>query len=48
MEEEPVCLWAQIIDDNDGVVDRVRQAHGLSDDNRVVGRGRRIHDKSKG
>ena len=48
MKEEPVCLWDPSIDENDGVVDRVRQAHGLSDNNRVFGRGRRIHDKSKG
>ena len=46
--EAPVCLWDQGIDDDNGVIDRVRRAHGLSNDNRGVGRGRGIHDASEG
>ena len=43
-----MCLQTQVIDNNDGVVDRVRRAHGLSDDYIRVVRGRGIYDASKG
>ena len=48
MEEAPVCLQYQGTDENDGAVDRVRHAHGLSDDDGGVGRGRGLEDASKG
>ena len=48
MTEAPVFLRDQGIDDNDGVVDRVRQARGLSDDGGDVGRGGGIYDVSEG
>ena len=41
-------LRDQGIDDNDGVVDRVRQARGLSDDGGDVGRGGGIYDVLEG
>ena len=43
-----MCLRAEGIDDDDSDVVRVRQAKGLSDNNRGVGRGRLICDASKG
>ena len=43
-----MCLQAQGIDNDDGVVGRVRQARGLSDDNGGVGRGQGIDNASKG
>ena len=42
-----MCLRAQGIDDNDGVVDRVIRERGLSDNYGGVGRGRGIGDASK-
>ena len=42
-----MCLWAQVIDNNDGGVGRLRWAHGLSDDNIIVDRGRVIYDASE-
>ena len=41
-------LQTQGIDDNNGGVVRVRQAHRLSDNNGGVGRGRGIYDASEG
>ena len=43
-----MCLQAQGIDDNDGGIGRVIRACGLSNDDVGLGRGRRIHDTSKG
>ena len=43
-----MCLRAQVIDDNKGVVARVRQAHGLSNDDGGAVRGRGIDDASEG
>ena len=43
-----MCLRDQGIDNNRGGVGRVRLAHGLSNDNRGVDRGRGIDDASKG
>ena len=43
-----VCLRDQFIDDDDGRVERVRRACGLSDDNGGVGRGREIYAASEG
>ena len=45
--EAPVFLLAQGIDDDDGVVDRVRHAHGLRNDDRGVGRGQGLNDASE-
>ena len=45
--EEPVSLRAQGIDNNDGIVGRVRWAWGLSNDDVGVGRGRGIYDMFK-
>ena len=42
-----MCLQAQGIDDNYDIVDILRQARGLSDDNGGIGRGRGIHDTSE-
>ena len=42
-----MCLRYQGIDDNNGGVVRVRQARGISDDDRGVGRGRGIHNTSE-
>ena len=42
-----VCLQAQVIDDNNGGVVRVRRARGLSDNGGGVGRGREIDNASK-
>ena len=47
-EKAPVCLRTQGIDKNNGVVNRVRRACGLSDNNGGVGRGQGIHDESEG
>ena len=41
-------LRDQVIDDDDGVVDRVLWAHGLSDNDGGVGRGQGIDDASDG
>ena len=41
-------LRAQGIDDNNGVVGRVRRAHRISNEDGGVGRGRGIYDASKG
>ena len=43
-----MCLRSQGIDDDDGVVERVRQAHGLINNNGGVGRGRGIDNASDG
>ena len=43
-----VCLRSQGIDDNNGVVNRVRQARGLIDDDGGVRRGRGIYNASEG
>ena len=43
-----MCLRAQGIYDDNGVVDRLRPARGLSDDNGGVGRGQGIDDTPKG
>ena len=43
-----MCLRDQVIDHNDGVGGRERRARGLSDNDGGVGRGRGIHDTSKG
>ena len=48
MAKAPVFLRAQSIDDNDGVVGRVRRARRLSDDDGVVRRGRGIENAPKG
>ena len=48
MAEAQVCLRAQRIDDDDGVVNRVIKARGLSDDNGGVGRGQGIDRASEG
>ena len=45
--EAAVCLWAQVIYDDNGVVGRGRQARGLSDNNRGVGKGLGIDDASE-
>ena len=42
-----MCLRAQGIDDNTGVVGRVRRSHGISDDNGGVRRGRGTDDAYK-
>ena len=42
-------LRSQVIDNNDGVVvERVKWARGISDNDGGVGRGQRIHDASEG
>ena len=43
-----MCLRSQCIDDNNGGVGRVRQDHGISNNDRGVGRGRGIHNASMG
>ena len=43
-----MCLQAQGIDDDDGVVNRVIRAHEISNDGGGVGRRRGIYDASKG
>ena len=43
-----MCLRAQVIDNNDGVIGGVRWARGLSDNYGGVVRGRGIHDTSDG
>ena len=43
-----MCLRAQVIDDNDGSVGRVRRAHGRIDYEGGVGRGRGIRNASEG
>ena len=43
----PVRLRAQVIDNNDGGVGRVRRSCGLSDDDRGVRRGQGICDAPK-
>ena len=43
-----MCLWVQGIDDNGGSIGRVRQAHGIRDDDRGVGRERGVYDASEG
>ena len=43
-----MCLRDQGIDNNDGGVIRVRQARGISDENRGVGRELGIDDASEG
>ena len=48
MAEAPVCLRAQGIDDDYGVFDRVRHAHGLSDNDGGVSRGQGKDDESEG
>ena len=45
--EALVCLRAQVIDDNDGVIGRVKPFRGLRDNDRGVGRRRGIHDASE-
>ena len=42
-----MCLQAQGIDDDDGVVNRVIRAHEISNDGGGVGRGRGIDDASE-
>ena len=42
-----MCLRAQGIDNEGGGVVRVRQARGLSDDDRCVGRGQGIDNASE-
>ena len=43
-----MCLRAQVIDDNDGGVDKGIQDQGLRDNDGGVGGGRGIDDASKG
>ena len=43
-----MCLRDQIIDENNGVIDRERQACGLSDDDGGVSRGQGIDCASEG
>ena len=43
-----MCLRAQVIDDDNGGVRRVRRSYGLSDNNRGVVIGREIDDAFKG
>ena len=43
-----MCLRDQGIDEYDSIIDRERRACRLSDDDGDVGRGRGIHDASKG
>ena len=46
--EVPVRLQAQVIDDNNGGIVRVRRACGLSSNNGGVGRGQGIYNASEG
>ena len=41
-------LQFQVIDDNGSGVGRLRRARGISNDDRIVGRGRGIYDASEG
>ena len=46
--EAPVCLRAEVIENDDGGVGRVRQAKGLSDNDVGIRRRRGIRDASEG
>ena len=48
MEEAPLFLRTQVIDDDDGGVGRVRWVRGLRYDDGGVIRGRGINDASEG
>ena len=43
-----MCLQAEVIDNGDGGIGRVRRSKGGSDNNRGVDRGRGICDASEG
>ena len=47
MEEAVVCLWAQLIENDEGGIGVGRQARGLRDENGGGGGGRGIDDASE-